>query len=531
MTTSNMIRGTMILTVATFFSKFIGILFVIPYQALTGNEGVFLYQFAYTPYAIILSISTMGLPLAVSKFVSKYNALGDYQTGRRLLKTGLLMMTVTGIAGFLVLFLGAPWIVGMVGVPHADAQNVILVMRVVSIAIIVVPSMSLMRGYFQGFESMGPTAVSQTVEQVVRVAFILISAFVVIKWLHGSAVTAATMATFAAFVGAVAGLYVMMRYWVIRRPFLLKQMNQRQRRSRMSLFSMYKELFTYAVPFVAVGIAMQLYQAIDQAMVFHYLHYDAVTVKTAIADLTMNDQKLVMIPDTLATSLAMSVVPAMIVSYAKGNREDVRQKITQALQLVLFLTIPAACGLSILGYMVHGLFYGVDAETLAIGGKILRWYAPSAIFFALFQVMASILQGINRQRITLISLGAGVILKVLLNPVCMLLFGMIGPIIATDIGYLVSVIISVTAIRKATNYQFSMIAQQLIHIIVYTLIMLLAIKVIFLAAGGYFPKGRVLAAIILFLSVVIGGIIYLALAKSTGLLRKVVGRTRSERAG
>ncbi|RYM02122.1 polysaccharide biosynthesis protein [Sporolactobacillus sp. THM7-7] len=529
MSSSKMIRGTMILTVATFFSKFLGILFVIPYQALTGDEGVFLYQFAYTPYAIILSISTMGIPLAVSKFVSKYNALGDYETGKRLFRTGLVLMTVTGVAGFLILFLGAPRIVDLIGVPGQDTDHVILVMRVVSIAVIIVPAMSLMRGYFQGLESMGPTAVSQTVEQIVRVAFILVSAFVVMKVFDGSAVMAAAMATFAAFVGAVAGLYVMMRYWIKRKPVSRDRVRVRPKRYHMSLIAMYRELFAYAVPFVAVGIAMQLYQAIDQATLFHYLNYEERTLKTVIADLTMNDQKLVMIPVALATALAASAVPALAASHASGDRETVNQKITQALQLVLFLTIPAAAGLSILGYMVHGLFYKIDPESLEIGGRILRWYAPSALFFALFQVTASILQGINRQRVTLVSLCSGVMLKLLLNPVCMLFFGMIGPIVATDIGYLVSIMINVIAIRKATNYRFSMIAQQLVHIIGYTMIMLLVIQLIFLVCGGAFPASRWIAALVVTICVLLGGIVYLALARWTGLLRRVTGRTRRTR--
>ncbi|GGL42497.1 putative polysaccharide biosynthesis protein [Sporolactobacillus putidus] len=526
MATSKIIRGTMILAVAAFISKFLGILFFIPYQAMTGYEGTFLYQFAYTPYAIILSISTMGLPLAVAKFVSKYNALGDYETGRRLLRSGLLLMSATGVLGFLCLFLGSPWIANLYGVGKTDVGNVVLVMRVVSIAIIIVPVMSLLRGYFQGFESMGPTAASQVAEQIVRVAFILISAFIVMVILHGSAVTAAALATFAAFVGAVAGLYVVMRYWVVRRPDARKNVQTRARRARISLLSMYRELTAYAVPFVAVGIALQLYQAIDQAMVFHYLHYGDNMLKIIIPDLTMNDQKFVMIPDTLATSLAASVVPAMIVSYAKRDLEDVNQKITQALQLVLFLTIPAVAGLSILGYTVHGLLIDISSPGLEIGGRILRWYAPSALFFSLFEVTASILQGINHQRTTLISLASGVILKLLLNPVCMLLFGMIGPIIATDIGYTVSIIINVATIRRTTGYRFSMIARQLSHIIAYTIIMLLSISLIFKLFGGTFPTSRGSAAIVLFLSIGVGCLVYLVLAKWTGLLRKIMGRSR-----
>ncbi|MCQ2008703.1 polysaccharide biosynthesis protein [Sporolactobacillus sp. STSJ-5] len=530
MSASTMVRGAVILTVASFVSRLLGILFVIPYNAMTGTEGAFLYQYAYTPYGIMLSISTMGLPLAVSKFVSKYNSLGDYESGKRLFKSGILLMSVTGLVGFLILFLGAPHIAATYGVPKNELANVIMVTRVVSIAILVVPVMSLMRGYFQGFQSMGPTAVSQVVEQIMRVAFILIGAFLVMNVFNGSAVTAAALATFAAFVGAVAGLYVMLHYWVRRRKYLDNMQQQRVQRYRISYLSMYKELVTYAVPFVAVGISMQLYQLIDQVMAYHYLDYSDKITKIVITDLTMNDQKMVMIPVTLATSLAVSAVPAIIKSYSNGKIAEVNSKITQAFELVLFLTVPAAIGLSILGYMIHGLLFEMSPEALQIGGRVLQWYAPTAVFFALFQVSASVLQGINHQRVTLISLVAGVIVKILLNPAFMKFFGMVGPVLATNIGYTVCILINLIAIKRATDYHYSQIVRQTIHIVGYTIIMCLVIQLIFLLFGGNVPSRRSIAFIVVILSVFLGAAAYLVLARWTGLLRRITGGFRRRKA-
>jgi O-antigen/teichoic acid export membrane protein len=528
MAASKMIRGTMILTVAAVVSRFLGIFFMVPYYWLTGAEGSYLYANAYTLYAIMLSISTLGLPLAVSKFVSKYNTLGDYESGRRLLKSGIVLMLAAGFAGFLILFLGAPALADAYGIPASNFDHIVLMIRAVSIAITIVPLMSLLRGYFQGFQSMGPTAVSQVVEQVVRVAFILVSSFVVMNVLHGSVVTAAALATFAAFIGAVAGLYVVLHYWVTRHRKIaaLAEKSGTTQRYRMSLWSMYKELITYAAPFVAVGIAMQAYQLIDQMMAFHYLPYSENVKDVIVGDLTMNDQKLVLIPVTLATSLAVSAVPAIIASFAKNDLRAVHEKITQAFELVLFLTVPAAVGLSMLGYMVHGFLYTVDPQALAIGGKILRWYAPTALLFALFQVGASILQGINRQFVTLVALGAGILLKILLNPISMKLFGMIGSIIATDIGYTVSIIMIFIAIRKTTDYHFSLLGQQIVHILAYTGIMALIIKIIFILTGGAIPSSRLPALAITLLTVLIGAVVYLSLARWTGLLRRVLGGTR-----
>ncbi len=528
---SSIIRGTLILSVAIFVSKFLGLLFVIPYNALVGPQGVFLYAVAYIPYSIILSISTLGVPLAVSKFVSKYNALGDYRTGRRLFRSGLLLMSLTGLIGFLVMFIFAPHIAQLstrgTNMHGSSFNDVVLVIRVISLALIIVPSMSLIRGYFQGFQSMGPTAISQVVEQVVRIVFIILGAYLVMRVFHGTATTAAAMATFAAFVGAVAGFYILARYWVRRKPYLDEMVESSTLDSDISLPKMYKELIAYAIPFVAVGIAIQLYQLVDQSTVTYYLakyhQYTQSDLKIIYGDLSTNDQKLVMIPVSLATALALSVVPSMTTSFAEKKYQELQRKITQALQFVLFLTIPAACGLSILGYMVHGMLFGVD-DTIDIGGKILRWYAPTAVFFALFSVTASILQGVNRQKLTIYSLIAGIILKIVLNPFFIIWFDKIGAILATDIGFALSIFINLWAIKKRTNYVFRFIIKRFILIMIFSAFMLLAIKLVLMVSGGPVPHHLLHAVVSSLAGVIVGAIVYGFLSLKSGLMKQVLGK-------
>ena len=105
---SKLLRGTFILTLGTIISKLLGLFYVIPFVAIVGTEGTGLYQYAYVPYTIFLSFATAGVPLAVSKFVAKYNAMEEYAVGRRLFKSGLVVMLTTGIIAFLILFIFAP---------------------------------------------------------------------------------------------------------------------------------------------------------------------------------------------------------------------------------------------------------------------------------------------------------------------------------------------------------------------------------------------------------------------------------------
>ncbi len=148
---SNMLRGTMLLSGASFLSRFLGMIFVIPFFAIVGTTGNALFGYAYTPYSIFISLSTVGIPAAVSKFVSKYNALGDYQIGMRMFRAGSALMLVTGVIAFLILFLSADWI----GAHQIKGENgsitsddVAFVIRMVSFALIVIPAMSIVRGFF-----------------------------------------------------------------------------------------------------------------------------------------------------------------------------------------------------------------------------------------------------------------------------------------------------------------------------------------------------------------------------------------------
>jgi len=528
MSESRMIRGTLLLTVATFLSKFLGMLFVIPFNAIVGGkDGVFLYSVSYTPYAIILSLSTVGIPLAVSKFVSRYNTLGDYRTGRKLFRSGLLVMTLTGFLGFLLMYYGAPYFssITLDGARSGETyHNLVFIMKVLSFALIIVPVMSLMRGYFQGFESMGPTATSQTIEQIVRIGFGLVAAFIIMK-VSGSVRNAVAAVTFGAFVGGVAGLVLLVRYWFKRKPHL-DQLVEQSPDHHVPLKSMYAELIQYAIPFVAVGLANQLYLLIDQLTLNHFLNvyhqHLNLDVKAIIANLMTYDQKLVMIPVSLATALAVSVVPAITASFTEGKQKELQIGMTKALQFVLFFTVPAAVGLSMLAYMLYGLLYGFS-DSITLGGYILRWYAPSAVLFAGFSVTAAILQGINCQKVTILSLAIGILLKMCFNPLFLKWWPDIGSIFATDLGYAVSILINLAFIGKMARYPYRFIIKRFLLISLFTLIMGLGIWGLFSVLGGFVPANRLQALVYSVLGIAVGGFIYMVLSFRSGLAKQVLG--------
>jgi O-antigen/teichoic acid export membrane protein len=522
---SKLLRGTFILTLGTIISKMLGLFYVIPFDAIVGQEGTTLYQYSYVPYTIFISIATAGIPLAISKFISKYNALEEYAVGRKLFKSGLLIMVTTGIVSFLTLYLSAPLLAGMV-IRDADqvtsAEDVITVIRAVSFALIVVPFMSLNRGFFQGHQSMGPTAVSQVVEQIVRIIFLLVGAFVVLNVMKGEVVTAVSVATFAAFVGAIGGLAVLFWYWYKRKPYLDELLLQDKGTLDISLKDMYKEILVYAAPFVFVGLANPLFQFIDQ-ITFNRAMVDIGLAKEAdfaFSTLNFYSHKLVIIPVSLATAFSLTLVPNITKTYVEQDHLGLNRQINQTFQVILFLILPAVIGLSLRAEPAYTTFYGHDV----LGTEVLRFYAPVAILFSLFSVTAAILQGINEQRFTILSLLVGLLIKLSLNIPLIKLMETKGAILATALGYGAAVIINLVVIKAYTGYSFRLIWRRSILIVLFTIAMAAG-------AGGTYkllslfltPQSVWQSLLMILICAMVGIIIYGYLGLKSGLANFLFG--------
>ncbi|SEU08069.1 Membrane protein involved in the export of O-antigen and teichoic acid [Salinibacillus kushneri] len=529
---SNILRGTILITGANYLSKILGILYVIPFEALVTGTALSLFSFAYTPYTILISISTMGIPLAMSKFVSKYNTLGDYQTGRRMFQAAFKVMMVTGILAFLLLFFSSDFIAKIAiseeetNFPYS-VEEVSFVIKMVSFALLIIPAMSIMRGFFQGYGSMGPSAVSTVMEQIVRIIFLLGSVFLVLKVLGGTVTNAIGMATFATFVGAIGSLFVLGYFWKMRKPYLDQQLNAQKTKTRhFDSKGMFKELLSYAGPFVLVGLATPIYQLIDQftfPRAMAAIDLGGETAALAYSVIVLLGHKLVIIPVTLATGLSLALLPVITSSFTAQKRDLYIQQINQSLQIIMLIIIPASVGLSILGNEAYGSFYGI--EDLTEAGPLLSWYAPVSLFFGLFTVTASILQGINKQSFALISLGVGVIIKLVCNMPFVYLFEAKGAIFATGIAVLTASTLNLWKIKHTINMPFKPLYKRTLLIFIFTGVM--AIVVFFLkwifTTFVFEEASRISSIVITITCVGIGGYIYMWLSYKATLLERVLG--------
>lgn len=534
---SSLMKGTLVLTLAMGISKILGFIYVVPFTAMVGTQGYILFEYAYKPYALILSFATMGVPLAVSKFISKHNELGEYATGQKLFRSGLIFLTMTGVIGFLILFLLAPTIASSL-VQENDTtgnsiEDIIFVIRMVSFALIIVPPMAIARGFFQGYHQMNPTAYSQMIEQFVRVVFILTGAYIALEFFQKDISFAVGIATFGAFVGAIGGCLVLLWYFKKNRPLLKQHKEQSVESADIKLIPMYKELISYAIPFVLVGLAIPIYQTIDtftinQAMMkTGVTQLEAETVNSVVALV----QKIIFIPVSLASALGLTLVPTITKSYVAKQWDVLKADIAKSFVIVSFLTIPCVMLLMALAVPSFSFLFGATHEVL--GGELMLWHAPTAILFSLFSVTVAIMQGMDRQKLAVASLVVGLVVKFATNSCFITLWGGIGSAISTDIGFIISILFNIWVLKHHAQFQLRATSHYVVKISLLTLFMgviafgfdsLTAPYIDSLIANNFLETG-----LRLLLWGGLGGLVYGGISIKTGLMQEALGENLMRR--
>ncbi|MCM3712125.1 putative polysaccharide biosynthesis protein [Sporosarcina luteola] len=522
---SNLVKGTAILTIGLFLSKALGLLYVIPFYAIVGIENIGLYQYAYIPYNLALAVAISGAPLAISKFVSKYNAMGDYATGRKLMKSGMLVMVVTGILSFLILFFLAEPIAHLVVVDDDQRYTmaeVTSVIRWVSYALLVVPLMSIVRGYLQGNQKFEPTSVSQLVEQIIRILFVLLGAFIVVNVMDLSPRTAVKFAVFAAFIGAVAGLAVLYKYWMKYKPEFNQLYASSPRASDITFLDMYKEVIGYTIPFVLVGVINPLYQFVDMITFNNAMKSIGLSdvMDDYFAMLNFLTHKVVMIPVMVATGFSMALIPVITSYYTNKDQKGITRSLDQTFQIMLFLTVPMVLGLIVLSNETYTFLYSKST----VGAEVLASYAPVAILFGLFTVTAAILQGIDRHKWIIFTSLTGLLIKMTLNIPLIKLFEVNGAIAATAIGYGAAVCINIYVISRVLHYRSRMVFRRLILIGIFNVVMFIAVHYTLKGLLAFSPvSGKMQALLYVMICALVGVVVYGALSLKSGLAQKLFG--------
>jgi len=520
-----MIRGSIWMTAGSVFSRILGAIYVIPWWVWMGGAALSanaLFTKGYQIYAVFLIISTAGVPGAVSKQVAKYNALDEYRTGLRLFYHGAIAMSLMGVLAF-----GAMWL--LAPVLSAGDARMIPVFRSLSWPLLVIPLLSLIRGFFQGYNEMAPSAISQFIEQVARVAYMLAATFMIMRLGNHDYVAAVTQSTFAAFIGAVFGLLILILYFLRQRPRLHTLAENGQDNLNISTNQILIEVMQQALPFIVMDSSINLYYIIDQytfnPMMMRAFNTNREQLDQIFALFAGNANKLIMIVVSLAVAMAVTAVPLLAAAKTRGDGKELAMQITNNLQLFFIVMIPSAFGMAAIAQPLYVVFYGYDA----LGISMLHLSSFLAILLGLFTVLAAILQGLFNNRLAIIEMLIGFAVKIVLQWPFIFFFNVYGPVLATIVGMAVSSGLMIYSLRADYHFNLSQTVRRVIGITLFSGLMYAVVRLIVWGFNQVVsPQSRFWAVIMLIVGVGVGGLIYAYLVLKTRLADYIVGARVSQ---
>ncbi len=525
-------EGSFIATFGIVLCKIIGLVYVIPFYAMISNTGAALYSYAYSIYAVFLSLSTSGIPIAMSKLVSEYNSLGYYHTKEKIYKLGNRMIMALGFFFCLILILFAPFIASFIlgkATGGNSVHDVTLVIRIVATALLVVPSLSVIKGYYQGHKFMTQPSISNVIEQLVRVIVIIIGCFISLKIMGLKESIAIAISVFAATIGALlAYLYLYFKWKKNEKLFNTKEKITRDEVKFTTKYLM-KQILLLSIPFIIIDVLKSSYNLVDTLTVVRTLTnlgYPSEVAETAFSVIGTWGSKLSMIIISVSMGISTSLIPNIASDFIQKKQIPLNNKINQSIQTLLFLTIPMTFGIFFLARPIWIIFYGYNAFSI----EVFRVFIIQSITFSLITILINIVQTTNKNKVAVLVLLTSFIANAILN-IPMMYFceyiglgGYQGASVATLITQIVPCIFLLVYLKKYLKLDYSSSKKNVLKIVLATAIMFVSMMIIelFIPINSTTRFKAILETI---LYTIIGGSIYFILLYKSGLIKELFGNT------
>lgn len=525
---NKLIDGAFIVTISIIITKILGILYVIPFYSIIGEKGGALYSYAYTIYTFFMSIAVSGIPLAISKLVSEYQTLGYYRSKVQVFRIAKILSFTLGFFIFLLLYFLSPviskMIIGKAGGGNS-LNDIVWSIRIISFAIIIVPLLSVYRGYFEGHRFMNPPSISQVLEQLFRVMIILLGCFLSIKILPLKFSNLVYISLVAVSIGAIVS-YLYLVYQMKKNSRKFHEKIRDVGEPIISNTIMLKKILVYSIPFIMIDFFKGTFNYIDMFTVIKGLskYFSSADAEIIFSIMSTWASKFHMVLLAFTSGICLSLIPNLTESIVKKNNKSIQNNINQSFSILAFIIFPMTMGISFLAKPIWFLFYGNSNY----GPSILSYSIFIGLFFSFFYLIMNILQVYKGFRYIFICLISGIIFKLLFNTRLMISFSSVhlapyhGAITASIIGFIICISIGMIILRKNYSVLFDNILKNIVDILCGSIFMIFGLCILKL----FIPISSSIRIYNLFIIIFygsFGALLYFLYGKYTNLISSIFG--------
>lgn len=507
------LKGTLIASIAIITTKILGVLYVIPFYNIIGEQGGVLYAYAYNIYNLFLNISTAGIPIAISMIISEYLTLGMNEAKERVYKISKRIILIISMLTFLALFLFAYYIAiffvgGIKG--STPKEDIDMAIKAISFSLLIVPILSIYRGYMQGHKFIAPGSISQVIEQLVRILIVILGSYTAINILGTKTTIGVSVALLGAFFGALSAfIYLKIKIKKNKELFKIKDYSKKDNITNREII---KKILYFCIPLIIIAITNDLYTIIDIKLIIKGLYmigFDANHAELISSIIATWAPKICMIIMAIAMGLTTSLTPHIIEKYTKKDYKGSNELFNQAVSTMLAVAIPMVIGIIILRKEVYNIFYGSSIY----GGNILAITTLVTLTLGILTVANTSLQGFKKFKVVILSTVTGLVINAILDIPLILLFNKIGitpyfgTSVATILGGLISTTIAMTYLKKKYKFKYKSIVYNGFSILLSSVIMGLIVFIINMLIPN-FDTTRITTTLKVMILGLLGAIIY-----------------------
>ncbi len=403
--------GAAILMFGGILVKIIGAMFKIPLQNLIGSAGSAYFGVAYDIYTWMYILTTAGLPVAISRMVSSCNAKGEYQNSRRILNVAFISFLSFGVVASVFMFFGAGTLANLLKSP--DSKYAIMA---IAPSLMFEVAMSCYRGYNQGHKNMIPTAVSQIVVAVVKLAVGYVIAWQITVHMKGSDL-AVPLAAAGAIFGVTLGTMFGSVYLAISSRKIIKNKTDNASTPPSSKGSLFRKLIAISVPIMIGSSVLSVTNLVDTAMLFRRLISAGFTQLQADTMYGYYGWARTMfnLPTAVIVPLGIAVVPAIAELITLKKRDEAHNMVNSTLRVASIMSVPAGMGLAVLSAPILTLIYSKQINDARLAAPLLTMLGPAVVLVCLVSITNALLQAIGKERVPIITMLIGGVAKIICN--------------------------------------------------------------------------------------------------------------------